>query len=401
MKHLYEKDKVSREELAQAVAALSDQYNHFLFDVVMRTGKSMLFTELCKKWEGKILILSAAESTNKQWKENLEKYNSQLVDRVDIYCYHSLHKLDRNAYDIIGLDEYELSRSEKRSSQIFEFNPKHWVAMSGTLSFEDRQEFRLLTNNKFYNVKVDLSQAVKWGILPQPKVYAVKLEFDNTKRYLLYHKGKDKKKRNDIVSFENRWESIKDSSVNTLIQCTEQEYNELLEADYQYAKSLYEQRSTEAFRLRWLKKGNERKQFYGSIKPKHFRKLFSQLPEDARCLIFCVDIKQADLLNEEFSVHSQKAGSLDLVEEFNNKNISKLFTIRMLDRGVDFVDVDYVIIIQQSGKQNSPMQQMGRSLLSVAPKIITFYYPGTQDEKYVQNFLSNFEPEWVVYKTLK
>jgi len=400
MKHLYEKEKVTREELAYEVGKLADQYQHFLFDVVMRTGKSMLFTELCKKWEGKILILSAADSTNKQWRENLEKYNPQLLERVDIYCYHSLHKLDRNAYSIIGLDEYELSRSDRRSSQIFEFTPVHWVAMSGTLSFEDRQEFRLLTNNKFYNVKVDLTQAVKWGILPQPKVYAIKLEMDNTKRYLLYHKGKDKSKRNEIVTFDNRWESIKNTEVNTLIQCTEQEYNELLEQDYGFFKGLYDRNPTYAFKLKWLKKGNERKQFYGSLKPQHFKKLYSQLPKDSRCLIFCVDTKQADFINKEFAVHSNRPGSLDLVEEFNSKRINVIATVKMLDRGVDFFDVDYVIIIQQSGKQNSPLQQMGRSLLSVAPKIITFYYPGTQDEKYVQGFLRNFEDSWVIHKKL-
>jgi superfamily II DNA or RNA helicase len=173
-----------------------------------------------------------------------------------------------------------------------------------------------------------------------------------------------------------------------------------MESDYKYAKEVYENDKSHVNRTRWLVKGNERKSFYGRIKPQHFHKLFKQLPEGSRSLIFCVDTAQADLLNEEFAVHSNKPGSLGLVEQFNNKEINKLFTVRQLDRGIDFVDVDYVIIIQLSGKTGSPTQQMGRSLLSTAPKIITFYYPGTQDEKYLQNFLEQFNPQWVVKKKL-
>jgi len=405
-KEIFSKDKLTRQELAEAVGSLHNQHNHFLFNVVMRTGKSLLFTTLCNNWlseylgNKKILILTNSEATNKQWQENLEKYNPHLVDKVDIYCYHSLHKLDREGYFIIGLDEYELSRSEKRESQIHEFIPEHWIAMSGTLGFEDKQSFRLLTSNKFFEIKVDLAQAVQWGILPQPKVYAVPLEFNNTNRYLVYQKGKDKTKDNVVVPYNERWNIMKDRSINKLIQCTELEYNSLLEEDYNFASAQFTRVSSQVNKTKWLMAGNKRKMFYGSIKPQHFKKLFKQLPENARCLIFCVDTAQADLLNEEFAVHSNRPGSLSLVEEFNNKHINKLFTVRQLDRGVDFVDVDYVIIIQLAGKAGSPTQQMGRSLLSTAPKIITFYYPGTQDEKYLQNFLEQFNPEWIIKKKL-
>lgn len=405
-KEIFTKDKLTRQELADAVGSLYNEHSHFLFNVVMRTGKSLLFTTLCNNWlskykgDKKILILTNSEATNNQWKENLEKYNPQLIDKVDIYCYHSLHKLGRNDYFIIGLDEYELSRSLKRESQIHEFNTDHWVAMSGTLGFEDKQAFRLLTSNKFFEVKVDLDQAVRWGILPQPRVYVVPLEFDDSRRYLVYQKGKDKNKDNVVTTYPDRWEVLRDRSVNKLIQCTELEYHLLLEEDYNFASAQFTRASSQINKTKWLMAGNKRKMFYGSIKPAHFKKLFKQLPEGSRSLIFCVDTAQADLLNEQYAVHSNKPGSLSLVEQFNNKEIDKLFTVRQLDRGVDFVDVDYVIIIQLSGKTGSPTQQMGRSLLSTAPKIITFYYPGTQDEKYLNNFLEQFNQEWIVKKKL-
>jgi hypothetical protein len=87
-KEIFTKDKLTRQERADAVGSLYNEYDHFLFNVVMRTGKSLLFTTLCNNWlaeykgDKKILILTNSEATNNQWKENLEKYNPQLIDRL-------------------------------------------------------------------------------------------------------------------------------------------------------------------------------------------------------------------------------------------------------------------------------------------------------------------------------
>jgi len=96
---------MTRFEYAQEVAMLSDRYSHFLLDLVPRFGKSLICTELIKRWNPeKILILSGANSTNSQWIENLEKYNPDLLEITDIYCYQSAHKLE-DIYDVICLDK--------------------------------------------------------------------------------------------------------------------------------------------------------------------------------------------------------------------------------------------------------------------------------------------------------
>ena len=51
-------------------------------------------------------------------------------------------------------------------------------------------------------------------------------------------------------------------------------------------------------------------------------------------------------------------------------------------------------------KQGTQMQQFARSGLSIEPKTILFYYPGTQDEKYINEFIKEFKPEWVIKRKL-
>ena len=417
-KELFKQDKVNRKQLFESVGELYE-HQHFLLDVFMRVGKSGLATALINKWNPKkILILTSADTTNQQWIENLEKFNPHLINITDIHCYQSLHKIE-DVYDVVCLDEFDTACTDKRWDLIQNLNPDHWVAMSGTLEEEHKDLFRELTNNKFFHVEISLEQAVKWEILPTPKIFAVSLKMDNLKDYLVYYSGKDKKKKNEIVSFKDRWTSFKNKKVNTLVKCTEVQYHELICQEFErwkgyeleFSLPVEEKGETIKFlmsrgfnaticRDKKMRTGNNRKKFFANIKNRHFKTLFKQLPENSRVLVFCNDTAQADLLNEEFSVHSNKPGSIELIEKFNRKEIPYLFLNKMADRGVDFVDVDYLVIIQSSMKQGSQSQRFARSLLSVAPKTIVMFYPGTQDETYINKFLEQFKPEWIIRKSL-
>jgi len=409
---------MTRFEYAEKLVELSNKYSNFLLDLVPRFGKSIVSTALINKWNPeRILILSGANSTNSQWKENLEKYNPHLIDKTDLMCYQSAHKIE-DIYDVICLDECDLLTSN-RFSYLKELNPKHWIGMSGTLEEEDIQIFREITKGKYYHAKVTFNEAVEWGILPAPKIYSVSLEMDNVNRYLLFHKGKNKKKKPNVVPFPDRWNAYKDKSRNAIIQCTEVEYHQLVCEEFIRWKSYedefnlpFEERSQtvqflqqqgftqQICRDNKMRVGNTRKKFFADIKNRHFKKLFSQLPEGSRVLVFCNDTTQADFLNKEFSVHSNKPGSLELVEAFNKKEIPYLFSVGQLSRGVDFKDVDYLVILQSSMKQGTQVQKFARSGLSVAPKTILMYYPNTQDEKYVNEFIKQFKQEWIIKKKL-
>lgn len=431
-----EKD-VGVQNLVESLIEEAPAYKHFLIDCPPRTGKSRLAVALCNLWEGRFLILSNSVLTNEQWLKNLKEYNPHLVGRVDLVCYQSLHKVDKDAYTAVFLDEFECALSDKRIEEVEKFKCR-LVGMSGSMNNDDINEFRRLTSNKFFYMKITLEMAVNWGILPQPKILNVKLSLDNTKRYLVYHKGKDKSKKNTIIQFPQASAYLYEKKTNVLIQCTEVEYLTLLNVEYNKWKGYMDEwRLFNAYQSRkqtarinnlpfteqepffsngflfikdklgydrcfktFLMKGLNKKKFFASLKSKHFRKIYNKLPKDSRCLVFCQDTAQANLLNEEFAIHSKRPGSKQLVDKFNNKEINQLFSVGQLNRGQDFIDVDYIIILQTSGESKENIQQAGRAYLSKSPKIIVMYYPDTQDAKYVEDFLKAFKKEWIVDKTI-
>ncbi len=397
---VFKKDVVSRIEIAEEIA--SKDFRNLLLNAAPRTGKSVIATALINKWKkegGKVLILSNSTNTNSQWKQNIKEYNPHLLPDVELACYQSIHKIE-DKYDIIVCDEWETALSNKRYLGLMNFNPKHWIAMSGSMDQWDELEFRKLVKNDLEYVKISIEQVVKWGIIEQPKFFKVPIVMDDSKRVLLYVKSKDKAKKNKVVLFPDRKQYWWDNNINLQVQCTEKEYWGIVEAEYKYWKSKWEENKEQWALGVYQRKGLAMKKFFASIKPRHFRTLFSQLPKDSRCLVFCIDTAQADLLNEQFAVHSNKKGSRSLVYQFRDKEIPYLFSVGFLNRGQDFDHVDYIIIIQTSSSNKENQQQIGRIFLSKSPKIILMYYPGTDDERNVNQLLSNYPQDWVKTKTL-
>ena len=76
------------------------------------------------------------------------------------------------------------------------------------------------------------------GIINTPKVICVPLEFDNENSYLVYRKNNDKKKKTEIVDFHQRWNSIKNKSINTWVKCTEEQYHQMLNEDLAWRKRI-------------------------------------------------------------------------------------------------------------------------------------------------------------------
>lgn len=408
---------MNRIELAREVAKYHNKYDHFLLDYFPRVGKSVTACELCNEWlkssDIKILILTNSTTTNNQWLRNLEEHNPHLVSKTDIYCYQSLHKIE-NIYDVIMLDEAELSFTENRSSYIKELKPKHWIGMSGTWTLDSKNFFRDLTGNKHYTKIVTLEQAVSWGILPQPNVIKAEFDLDDQRRYMTFEM-KGKGKGTTVVPYHSRW-SAYNTHGKIVVQCTEKECNDLHDKEVKKWQEWMEDSQQppsmrkfslkigfEVCKVNMLRKALNRKNFFTKVKTRYFKHLYNKILKgqpNARVLIFCGSIEQAEFINSEMSIHSKKIDSEELLNDFNNGVINSLLAVKILDRGVDLQGVDYAIIIQGDNSQNSVVQRAGRSLLSISPKIIIMCAKNTVDEKYVGKFLENFPPEWVTTKQI-
>lgn len=382
------RDKVTRDELQSLCFELqSEQF--VLLEWATRTGKLLAGLNCAT---GKTLVVTPTHLINSMWQE---KCNHKVI------CYASLHK-ELNDYDTVILDE-----AQHCSPRIIDLldawlinNPKlRLVLLSATIPYEVKVWWN---KRKNFTWRIDLQQAVDWSIVPAPQIVCVGLSLKNDKRLHLYYKGKDKSKQNRIVGYKTKefWDSIRDKSVNLLVQCTESEWFEMINNDIDYWKKLSEDPNAKvngqiiSNRIKML--GNERKKMFSQLKNRYIRKITNHFKlDDKRVIYFCNDIPQAEWLDERYAVHSKKKGSESLVEKFNEGEVSKLVSIRVLDEGVSVYNVDAAVIIQTSGSEIQNIQRTGRSLLSTTPLIIILYYKGTRDQEYVEKFVKQFNSDYV------
>lgn len=390
IKELENRTNITRDDLQELCKEIDSQF--ILLEWATRTGK-MLAGLNCAR--GNTLIVTPTHLINSMWQE---KCSHKTI------CYASLHK-ELNEYDTVVLDEAQ--HCSPRIIGLLDAwlinNPKlRLVLLSATIPYEVKLWWKKL---KGFEWKIDLQQAVDWGIIPAPQIVCVGLSLRNDKRYLLYHKGRDKKKQNLVVQYKTKefWDNIRRKDVNLQVQVTEVEWNEMIENDIKYWKELSESPGkipAQVISNKINSLGNERKKQFSTLKNRYIRKITNHFKlEDKRVIYFCNDISQADWLDHNYSVHSKKKGSESLVEDFNEGKISKLVGIRCLDEGISVYNVDAAVIIQTSGSMIQNVQRTGRSLLSTTPLIIILYYKETRDQEYVEKFVLQFNSDYIQWIT--
>lgn len=393
------RDRVSRDDL-QEVCKLFRYTDDNVFLAwpprVSKTRASMMML----RPEDKVLVCSNTTLIRDNWKKYFEHWEFPIVYKS--ICYQSLHK-ELNDYSVIVLDEADLV-SENYFEILSNFTPKRWIGLTGTTTYRSKLLWNKLTGKSF-QWEITMDQGIRWGILPKPEIICVGLSLQNDKRVHLYHKGRDKSKKNLVVQYKSKefWDNIKRKDINLQIQCSEREWEEMLMNDYKYWMSLLNDKETKVPKqvisnmINIL--GNARKKKFADLKNRFIRKVTNHFKlEDKRVIYFCNSIPQAEWLDSNYAVHSGK-DSKHLIDEFNKGKIQKLCAVNIMDRGVDLVNVDACVLIQASNSEASNKQKVSRTLLSIAPKIIILYYKGTRDQEYVEKFVKQFNPDYIQWVT--
>jgi superfamily II DNA or RNA helicase len=387
IKQLEKQQKVTRDEIQNICSDLKHININVLLTLAPRVGKTRCALNILNEGE-RVLVCSNSQLIRDKWTLELNKWGFEGKS----ICYQSVKK-ELNEYDVIVLDESDLC-SDGYFEILKEFNPKRWIWLTGTPTYRLRRFWNKIGGG--FEWEITTQQAINWGILPKPEIICKGITLKNDKRYLLYYKGKDSKKKNDIVQYNSPefWTSIRDKKTNTLIQCTEHEWNQLSERDVKYWTDVLNDEESKVSKtvagnmLNVI--GNQRKKMFAELKNKFIKKAITKYGlDDKRVLIFCNSIPQAEWFGSEFSIHSQKKDTQAL-EDFNSGKTSKLISIGLLERGVDIYNADACLLIQAGNSEASMKQKSSRVLLSLAPKIIILYYKNTRDEEYVKKFASQF-----------
>jgi len=343
-----------------------------------------------------------AETSHKQnWRDEIIKHKKgHLLKHIKFYLYHSSHKYcNEKPYGIV-YDEFHHVFSDKRFESAKKLKTTKKICLSATVKDEHKLKLKTLTKSG-HIFTVPLKQAIEWGIIKPPIIYAYGLtlkQFNATETLNFDRKGCKK----TIQSTYDSFMSDMFKKCNLVVNCTQQEKYNLLTKLVDRYKLIYQKNFHMGCKHKWLNLATERKSYLAYIKTEAAKAILDTL-KDKRTIIFSESIKQSEELNMR-SIHSKNDKELNkkILNDFNSGKTDKLFVIDMMQEGANLENICAALILQLDSGSRSFLQRGGRAYRAVneTPEVHILYYKNTQDEKYFLNSIEDLE-EFVVYKDLK
>lgn len=362
---------ITREDLIASATKLLTEHDAILLEFGTAVGKSKISLDLAS---GKILIVYKQVPHHSNWVSEIAKWN--IAKDITFVSYDSLHKKSGTQWDYIILDEAH-AITPLRLERLNNLYTSKWVFLSATVPFAKK---RLLSElSKFKTIKFDLRDAINNDMLPQGNLYIVNQFLDNTTRNLIFKRHFKKYKEEKTVSYSDRNNY---RNVNLNIQCTEQEYYYLIEEKLNYYKELYFKERKDYLKLFWLRAGSERKAFINSLKTKTLKKLLSKL-QHKRLILFAHSAAQLKELGIDTFVYANNKSGVNeqLIADFNEGISDKIYNLKILNEGMNLVNIEAGIITEFDSTSLNAVQRTGRVWRSLAPEVYFIKVAFTQDDK--------------------
>lgn len=345
---------MQRKELQYKAVQLGLHNRHLLLEWPTGLGKSKVAIDLVREKKDEQWLLVCKETNHiENWRQEFVKHRAEDLWKSSItaICYASLHKYEGQEYNLI-LDEVHAT-SELRSDIIKTIKFDRIVSLSATVDYQVQQRLEDICPPHVY--KIDISDAIEWGILPEPEINIVTVELGD----------------NDQRKYEK------------------------ITKDIDYWKSRYNKNFEEWEKIRMLRAGLQRKMFLASIKGKKAKEIIDSL-KGKRFICFTGSIEQVEKLGNA-NIHSKvgKKKREELIHKFNTLEIDELYAVDMLQESMNLNKIDAGIIVQLDNGERTAVQMIGRTLRSLAPEIYILVVKDTQDEIYMRNALSSIDKKYI------
>ena len=396
---------MTREELRVAVKDALNKNNNVAIQAGTGVGKTRLALELLYELGSrqlnplKVLIVIAERAHIGNWNVEMTKWNLSFGDAT-IICYASLKKYRDTKWDAVIFDEAHHLGSELRLDIFTTLSAKNMIFLSATL--KDSLLWNLSQScGHIESVKMGLQEAFESEVLPEPKIILIPMTLDNKvyNNIITEEWGKSKQRVTLRCYYKDRWKYLRAKkrypNAKLEIICTQQQHYDYLTEQFEYYKNRYFACRNEAIKNKWLQCGSKRKRLLGLLKTDKAHALIGARLVDKRLICFCTSIEQADYLGRDNSIHSKKKDSLSIIQDFNDKKISNLFAVGMLQEGMNLTDIEAGVIIQLDGEERAFIQKFGRCLRAESPVQYILYYKGTRDEEYLNNALEGIDKKYI------
>jgi superfamily II DNA or RNA helicase len=429
---------MTKEELQNNALELAKQYNRLVLSFATGSGKSLAALKIIKNFGGRWYIVVAETTHIKNWHDEIVKHGYEdLLIYIDIFCYDSLHKYEFTQVEGMIWDEGHHSAAPTYIPKFQTIKSNHIVVLTATLPTETRNYLNYIFGN-FYEFKYPLSQAIKDGILPEPKIFLVGINLPDKETFHIVSKGYKDKRTKLTCNFGEQYKLL--SSYNHLelkIRCTERERYKLLEDEVDYAREYYltrydeisdrysneklskiesldtrekllkekdkQLKTIEYFKTQWLSLGSKRKRYMADVKTLAAKVILDKI-KDYKLICFTGTIEQANKLafSPDMIVNSykNKLENSKIISNFDKGIIRALFATGMLTEGVNLNGIEAALIIQLDNQSKSLVQKLGRVLRSESPICYILYLKDTQDEKYLNTAFKGFNKDYLYYTNI-
>ena len=322
------------------------------------------------------------------WKDEFKKWDMEsYLPYVEFVTYVSFPK-KAGTWSMIIFDEVHHLSARCRESLDY-FVTDNCIMLSATVGREIKKELLSLMPD-LYIYRVSTKQAIKDGILPDPKVFLIPLTLDNTKASCQIVKNKSQKIEL-VIPYSQRLNYAKVKNRRIVIQCTQKQYYDDMSSMISWYKNRMFQ---EVFKNLFLRKSGEGLKWLSDQKSEFVKKLLSML-DNQRTLTFCNGIVQTEELGTCCVNSKNTKQSVANLEQFNNGVIDHITACNMLDEGVNLVNCKVGVYAVLNSSERMIKQKLGRLLRHPDPVIIIPYFRGTRDQELVEKMLEDYNPQLV------
>lgn len=396
MSQKFERNFKALSNLQDTVPGLVKQHQSLILQWETGVGKTLPALRTAEKLGGKWLWVVSMNIQKDNVKAEMMKFNIRA--NIKFIHYASLHK-ETSSYTGIILDEVH-KLTENYAVHFKKINTKYVLGLSASIP-DDR---KLLLQDLLQPAwsKVTMARAMQLGILPPIQIIGVELDINlDPNRYNVPMK---RFKKVEDHPYEINQMSFSDYMMSSYIRhnfmvtgCTLKQRLQVIEREMEFWKELrrkdWEKKYEWTVETRSLPLGSERKRVLAEFKSRFMPIIEQRLKnKNFRYVVFNENIDQVES-NEGVKIHSQQK-SIDneqAIKDFNEGKTNVLQVVKMLNEGINLVNIDAVVILALNSTSVQNIQRRGRSVRGDNPLVIVLYVKDTKDELNFKEFTKDYK----------
>lgn len=378
-----------REAVKAAILGMPN--NNLLIELPTGHGKTAIALELLRERVlpgGKVLVVVPKIVLKKNFMAEVKRWWADCPLEFTLITYRSLHKFT-GIWDAVIYDEVH-HLTPKCREYVKDIHANYSILLSATVPTSLKEALSGLFNN-LGCYKRTVKEAIENGVLPDPSVYLLPLELDNTVNSEIIIKNPNCK---NVVEtdWRHRWNYI-GKNYKVIIHCTKRQFMLDLDGNIEWWKKRYFMSKKEAFRNRWLKLCSERLKILSNWRVEHSAAILKYF-KNYRTLTFCNSIEQTEILGK-YCVNSKNKLYQEILNNFNEGRIKHITACNMLDEGVNLANCRIGVYAVLNSSERLIKQKLGRLLRHEHPIIIIPYFIRTREEELVKTMIQDYNPELI------